>query len=78
MRAAFDRYGCRAISRQQRRQDRLQNEGGAAGGRCTGEVLGRASVNIGSGKWRFEQAVSGAPSEVCVSSAGGGIRTARL
>jgi hypothetical protein len=53
-------------------------EGGATAGRCTGEVLGRARVNIGSGKWRFEQAVPGAPSEVCISSAGGGIRTARL
>ncbi len=53
-------------------------EGGAVGGRCTGEVVGRARVNRGSGEWHFEGPLAGSPSEVCIRSSGGGIVTARL
>jgi hypothetical protein len=54
------------------------HEGGMTAGRCEGQILGRAKVNRGNGRWLFEQAVAAQPGEVCVSSPAGGIGTARL
>ncbi|RMH22043.1 MAG: hypothetical protein D6696_04255 [Acidobacteria bacterium] len=48
------------------------HSGGVNGGQCTGPVLGTATVNPGSGRWTFRTTVSALPSEVCVSSPGGG------
>jgi len=49
--------------------------GGEVNGRCTGRVLGRTSVNSGNGRWQFDRPIAGnLPSEVCISSPGGGVR----
>lgn len=57
--------------------------GDLASGRCAGQSLGTASVDPGSGDWRFVlplDAVPGQvyPDQICVESLGGGVTTATV
>lgn len=46
-------------------------DGAAAKGKCTGNRLGNARVNRGSGRWQFD--LASAPAQICFQSPGGGV-----
>ncbi|HSR51678.1 MAG TPA: multicopper oxidase domain-containing protein [Acidobacteriota bacterium] len=52
--------------------------GASANGVCSGTYLGDASVDPGSGRFTFRKVMRQLPEDVCVQSAGGGMRTERV
>jgi hypothetical protein len=53
-------------------------EGVEADGQCSGAYLGQAPVDSGSGRWTFRQALKQLPAQVCVQSAGGGVKAVKV